>query len=345
MILTYAREVDLKHPPTAEERDLVQEQEQVSAWLDGTLKTVEYSTPGEFFALKYTGAGASALRLLQSRTCFTADKTLEAALHEICKAAAKRGVKPLVDAEHAALQDGVDAWTLDLMRQYNPFDSSAVVYNTYQMYRKTSPGTLINHVTLAHTERWKLGVKLVRGAYIHSDPREFFWDTKAQTDDAYDDALRYLFSTTTTPSLSPSSTFSSSHRPEAKVDLVVACHNRKSSLLARDLRSQKQAGVDQLALAQLMGVADDLSMELIHLNNQSASGNTHGVGVYKYAVWGTTGECVAYLMRRADENKDAVSGGGSGSSGVGFGKVFAEMRRRAGLFSPGSAKHGNAVAQ
>ena len=28
---------------------------------------------------------------------------------------------------------------------------------------------------------------------------------------------------------------------------------------------------------------------------------------YKYLVWGTTGECMKYLLRRAQENKDAVS--------------------------------------
>jgi len=27
---------------------------------------------------------------------------------------------------------------------------------------------------------------------------------------------------------------------------------------------------------------------------------------YKYLVWGTTGECMKYLLRRAQENRDAV---------------------------------------
>jgi proline dehydrogenase len=31
-----------------------------------------------------------------------------------------------------------------------------------------------------------------------------------------------------------------------------------------------------------------------------------GERVVKYAVWGETGECVKYLLRRAEENLDAV---------------------------------------
>ncbi|KAJ3474445.1 hypothetical protein NLG97_g9842 [Lecanicillium saksenae] len=29
--------------------------------------------------------------------------------------------------------------------------------------------------------------------------------------------------------------------------------------------------------------------------------------VYKYMAWGTTGECMKYLLRRAEENRDAVT--------------------------------------
>lgn len=33
------------------------------------------------------------------------------------------------------------------------------------------------------------------------------------------------------------------------------------------------------------------------------------IQVFKYAVWGTIEECMMYLLRRADENRDAVERG------------------------------------
>ncbi|PWW79121.1 FAD-linked oxidoreductase [Tuber magnatum] len=89
-----------------------------------------------------------------------------------------------------------------------------------------------------------------------------------------------------------------------KIDLVVASHNRRSVELALSLRRQLglNSDVGELTCAQLMGMADELSLGLL-------SGRLDGeeIKVYKYAVWGTTQECVKYLVRRAEENKDAVS--------------------------------------
>jgi proline dehydrogenase len=54
-------------------------------------------------------------------------------------------------------------------------------------------------------------------------------------------------------------------------------------------------------------MADEVSCELVQAG-KSAEGNVK-VDVpkaYKYLVWGTTGECMKYLLRRAQENRDAV---------------------------------------
>jgi hypothetical protein len=54
-------------------------------------------------------------------------------------------------------------------------------------------------------------------------------------------------------------------------------------------------------------MADEVSCELVQAS-KSAEGNVK-VDVpkaYKYLVWGTTGECMKYLLRRAQENRDAV---------------------------------------
>ena len=58
-------------------------------------------------------------------------------------------------------------------------------------------------------------------------------------------------------------------------------------------------------------MADEVSCELVVAAKQALakSGAEKSVDVpkaYKYLVWGTTGECMKYLFRRAQENKDAV---------------------------------------
>ncbi|RPB03099.1 FAD-linked oxidoreductase [Choiromyces venosus 120613-1] len=89
----------------------------------------------------------------------------------------------------------------------------------------------------------------------------------------------------------------------SRTDLVVASHNKESVELALGLKRQigLNSGVGELTYAQLMGMADELSLGLL-----SEKSDDEEIKVYKYAVWGTTQECVKYLVRRAEENKDAV---------------------------------------
>jgi proline dehydrogenase len=199
---------------------------------------------------------------------------MSAAIETICSAAKEKGVGLLVDAEQVELQQGVDRWAVEMMKRYNTTDSSGVtVYNTYQMYLKRSEGNLRRHMQEAKNEGWKLGVKLVRGAYLHTDPRELIHGTKKETDSAYNSALEHLI--------------------RANTDTVVATHNKESVDIARRIVPQRN---NRLVFAQLMGMADELSQELVGA----------GERVVKYAVWGETGECVKYLLRRAEENLDAV---------------------------------------
>jgi len=130
VILAYAREVE-KGGKTTE----AEEAQQVKLWLEGTKKTVEYTPRGDFVAVKYSGAGPKALRLLGTSPPEKPSLELAKGLEEICELAVKRGVRLLMDAEQVAVQDGMDMWTVDLMRKYNHrrSDGKAVVYNTYQM--------------------------------------------------------------------------------------------------------------------------------------------------------------------------------------------------------------------
>lgn len=107
MILAYAREAEITDSASASSQS-----QQIKEWLEGTLKTIAYTDPGDFVAVKYSGAGSSCLPLLKNhRKCFDHPE-LGAALIKICEAAKERGIKLLIDAEQAVIQDGVHGWSL-----------------------------------------------------------------------------------------------------------------------------------------------------------------------------------------------------------------------------------------
>lgn len=107
MILAYAREAEITDLASTDSQS-----QQIREWLEGTLKTIAYTNSGDYVAIKYSGAGASSLPLLKEcRKCFDQPE-LGAALIKICEAAKEKGIRLLVDAEQAAIQDGVHGWSL-----------------------------------------------------------------------------------------------------------------------------------------------------------------------------------------------------------------------------------------
>lgn len=180
------------------------------------------------------------------------------------------------------------------MRKYNR--DKVCVYGTYQAYLKGCATVLSEHLRIAQKEGFQLGVKLVRGAYINSDPRHLIHDTKEDTDNMYDGITKAILKRTWDTPLTGSGEFPIS-------SLVVASHNADSVKLAREMveRGEAKSEVD---FAQLMGMADEISTTLLP---GAAGPNSPGMKAYKYVSWGTTGECMKYLLRRAYENRDAVA--------------------------------------
>lgn len=286
VILMYAREIDVAAESI--ESDALH-REHVAQWLDGNLQTISYVGDGDCVAIKYTGAGAGCVRALEANA--EPDAVMKDALDRICQAAKAKGAKLLFDAEHYSQQRGIDSWTMKLMEKYNR-DGELVVYNTYQMYLKESTATLAAHLALARSRNFALGVKLVRGAYINSDPRHLIHDTKADTDRGFNNAARMLATLHVTDPSAP------------RVGLVLASHNKESTDIIRELRREQiRQGLplSDVVYAQLMGMADELSLGLT--KNEI---DEEACKVFKYVVWGSTEECVLYLLRRAEENRDAV---------------------------------------
>jgi len=56
-------------------------------------------------------------------------------------------------------------------------------------------------------------------------------------------------------------------------------------------------------------MADEVSCDLLQSATTAENGTTKVdiPKVYKYATWGTMSLCLGYLLRRASENRDAMS--------------------------------------
>lgn len=204
-----------------------------------------------------------------------------------------------------------------------------MIYGTCQAYLRSASVTLAQHLATAWREGFTLGVKLVRGAYLGSDPRRLFWAAKAETDRAYDGIAESLIRRQWNDVLSPAKSDSGQEPAFPSVDLVLATHNHESvrkALVIRQEQVRTRHEPIRLAYAQLVGMADEVSCELILAGQrfrEVGEEKTEKPQAYKYLVWGTVGECLKYLLRRAEENRDALARAKEGRTALGK-----ELQRR-----------------
>lgn len=229
-----------------------------------------------------------------SRAALTAEelRLLDAMMkrvHTLAEAAVSSNVRLLVDAEHSYFQPAIDASVAELQRRHNVKEPH--VYNTYQAYRVDVHDRMATDLERARREGYKFGAKLVRGAYMVLERRRAtdlgipspIWDTKEQTDAAYDAAAVALL-----PLIQSEG-----------VELMVATHNQKSveSVVAR-MAAMGMSSDAPVYFGQLLGMADHLTYTL----------GANGYGAYKYATYGGIDEVMPYLIRRAQENSDMLGG-------------------------------------
>ncbi|KAH0142186.1 hypothetical protein KCU67_g14127, partial [Aureobasidium melanogenum] len=73
--------------------------------------------------------------------------------------------------------------------------------------------------------------------------------------------------------------------------------------------NQLRSGEERIpcAYAQLQGMADEVSCELISATQAQPEEMVDIPRAYKLTAWGSMTDCLNYLLRRAAENKDAAS--------------------------------------
>ncbi|KAK6221840.1 proline dehydrogenase [Colletotrichum tabaci] len=307
IILTYAKETVFDHlTQSAVEHGKVSGASvggfdaDIEDWKRGTLETAAQIEEGDYLAIKLTGAGRAVT------SAFAADelppKQMQDALNEIATTCKHRGIKIIVDAESTHFQRTIDRVTLELMRRFNR-EGTAAVYNTYQAYLKHTPDNIANHLSEAAKDGFTLGLKLVRGAYILSDNRALIHDTKEDTDAAYNSISQGAVKR----QIGEFGSQDPGSKAFPSVDLLLASHNKESLFAALELHQERLRSnlpTVPISFGQLHGMSDEVSFSLLRAG--SPRDGLEGPSVYKCSTWGTMGECLAYLLRRAVENRDAV---------------------------------------
>lgn len=306
VILEYALEVlESKDVPIAEDTS-----REIETWRKGMLETVSMTSAGDFVGLKWSGLGTEALGLLKGDRLPT--PAMREAILEVCDAARERGVRLLPGAEMEDMNRGIDSWTLDLQRRYN-VDGKAVMYSTYQAYLRSTPEKLARHLMRAKEEGFVAGVKLVRGAYLATEPRAAIWGSKEETDHVYDGLMEALLKRRWNGTLKAPA-FGNQDDGFPEISLVIASHNAPSVRKAMEIRNEQARNGEpriECAYAQLYGMADDVSAELVLASKAGAGKEIEAEELdrpmpFKCATWGTLTECLNFLLRRAAENKDAA---------------------------------------
>ena len=272
--------------------------------------------------------GTDALKLLQQHAAPT--EFMDTSIQKVCDLAISRGVRLLVDAEEQAVQPGIEEWIMKYQKYCNTqTPGRAIFYGTYQGYLRSTPATLARHLEIARADGYTLGVKLVRGAYLKTEPRHLIWAHKEETDRCYDEIVEALLTRKYNTMLPPPSDNKTTELPP--VNVIIATHNRESVRKAHAIRvlqatDGKDLDVD-LSYAQLQGMADEVSCELLQgfESAESSVGATPmaAPNVFKLLTWGSVQECMGFLLRRAVENTEAV--GRTKDSQV---AMFGELKRR-----------------
>ncbi len=226
-----------------------------------------------------------------------------ARMNAICAKACELEVPVFIDAEDSWIQDAIDLACEAMMVKYN--QQQAIVYTTVQMYRWDRLEYLKRIHSLGQQSNVKIGVKLVRGAYMEKERdraeekgyKDPIQPNKEATDNDYNAALKFCVE---------------------HLDTFAVCagsHNEESANFLVDLMTQNKIEKDdkRVYFAQLLGMSDHISFNLAAL----------GYNVAKYVPYGPVKEVMPYLIRRAQENTSVA-----GQTGRELSLIKQERRRR-----------------
>ncbi len=268
-----------------------EEEAQFDRVLEKTLSLINFVNEKEampFAVFKPTGFGRFELyRKLTENVELNAEEKVEWArvvdrFEKVAKACYDKDECLLVDAEESWMQKAADELMESLMEKYNK--EKVIIFSTLQLYRHDRLDYLKGLHKRAQEKGFKIGMKLVRGAYMEKERERAqlkkypdpICATKAETDQNFNEVLRYMF--------------------DHLQDMAIFCgtHNEESSYLFMDMiQNSKFSKTDnRLWFGQLYGMSDNISYNLAD----------QGFNVAKYLPFGPVKDVMPYLIRRAEEN-------------------------------------------
>lgn len=264
---------------------------QFDACLDKVMELTDFAEEKEAMPIsvfKPTGFGRFAIwQRVSEGTHLSKEEQIEwtkivARFDAICKKAKETDVAVLIDGEESWMQTAADDLVAQMMAIYNK--EKAIVYNTLQCYRWDRLDYLKKLHVDARVKGFKIGVKIVRGAYMEKEndrAEELGYPTpicpsKQATDDNFNDVLRYIFDNLD------------------DISVFLGTHNEESCLLAMEIMKSKSipSTDKRVWFGQLYGMSDHISFNLA----------SEGYNVAKYIPFGPVKDVMPYLIRRAEEN-------------------------------------------
>lgn len=211
-------------------------------------------------------------------------------LQKICERASTNKIKLLLDAEQSYRQPAVNLIARVLSKEFNRKGKEPTLFNTYQMYLKTSKYNIERDLNAAKEHGYTFAGKIVRGAYMVSERQRAnelrlddpILSTKDEVDKTYDEAVEKIISEIGDNNNTPC--------------VIIATHNKQSILSAIKCidRVKLDHSTNSIMFAQIMGMCDHLTIGLAD----------SGFKVAKLVCFGSFEEILPWLIRRFHENQD-----------------------------------------
>ncbi len=224
--------------------------------------------------------------------------------NRVGQAAYESEVPLLIDAEETWTQEAADELVEALMKKYNK--EKIFIFGTLQSYRTDRLKYLTGLHRRAKNQGFKIGMKLVRGAYMEKERERAVQNgypdpickDKSATDEMFNDILTYMIE-----NINDMAVFSGTHNEESSYLLIQLMNSFK--LEKNDPR---------IWFGQLYGMSDHISYNL----------SKEGYNVAKYVPFGPVRDVMPYLIRRAEENTSVA-----GQTNRELKLLQAERKRRA----------------